>query len=91
MDTTLEAAGLVKAFGGTRALDGLDLTMRPGQVLALLGPNGAGKTTFVSLVATLLRPDGAASTWPALTWCATHPPCAGWWLSPARTQPSSPP
>jgi ABC-2 type transport system ATP-binding protein len=57
MDATLEAAGLVKAFGRIRALDGLDLTMRPGQVMALLGPNGAGKTTFVSLVATLLRPD----------------------------------
>jgi ABC-2 type transport system ATP-binding protein len=60
METTLEAAGLVKVFGGTRALDGLDLTMQPGQVLALLGPNGAGKTTFVSLVATLLRPDGGS-------------------------------
>ena len=57
MDVTLEADGLVKAFARTRALDGLDLVMRPGQVLALLGPNGAGKTTFVSLVATLLRPD----------------------------------
>lgn len=60
MDATLEAAGLVKAFGKTRALDGLDLTMRPGQVMALLGPNGAGKTTFVSLVATLLRPDSGS-------------------------------
>ena len=54
---TLEAAGLVKRFGKTHALDGLNLTMEPGQVMALLGPNGAGKTTFVNLVATLLRPD----------------------------------
>ncbi len=54
---TLEAAGLVKRFGKTHALDGLNLTMQPGQVMALLGPNGAGKTTFVNLVATLLRPD----------------------------------
>jgi ABC-2 type transport system ATP-binding protein len=54
---TLEAAGLVKRFGKTSALDGLHLTMQPGQVMALLGPNGAGKTTFVNLVATLLRPD----------------------------------
>ncbi len=60
MDATLEAVGLVKVFGHTRALDGLDLTMRPGQVMALLGPNGAGKTTFISLVATLLRPDGGS-------------------------------
>jgi ABC-2 type transport system ATP-binding protein len=57
MNPTLEAAGLVKAFGKTRALDGLSLTMQPGEVLALLGPNGAGKTTFVNLVATLIRPD----------------------------------
>jgi ABC-2 type transport system ATP-binding protein len=57
MQPTLEAADLIKIFGKTRALDGLNLTMRPGQVMALLGPNGAGKTTFVSLVATLLRPD----------------------------------
>jgi ABC-2 type transport system ATP-binding protein len=57
MESTLEASGLVKAFGKTHALRGLNLTMRPGQVMALLGPNGAGKTTFVNLVATLLRPD----------------------------------
>src|SRR3984957_20968412 len=57
MNTTLEATGLVKRFGKTLALDGLNLTMQPGQVMALLGPNGAGKTTFVNLVATLLRPD----------------------------------
>ena len=55
--STLEATGLVKRFGKTHALDGLNLTMQPGQVMALLGPNGAGKTTFVNLVATLLRPD----------------------------------
>jgi ABC-2 type transport system ATP-binding protein len=55
--STLEATGLVKRFGKTHALDGLNLTMQAGQVMALLGPNGAGKTTFVNLVATLLRPD----------------------------------
>src|SRR6202167_4461250 len=57
MNPTLEAADLVKAFGKTRALDGLSLTMRQGEVMALLGPNGAGKTTFVNLVATLIRPN----------------------------------
>jgi ABC-2 type transport system ATP-binding protein len=57
MTATMEAADLVKAFGKTHALDGLNLTMEQGQVMALLGPNGAGKTTFVNLVATLLRPD----------------------------------
>jgi ABC-2 type transport system ATP-binding protein len=57
MSFTLEATGLVKKFGKTPALDGLNLTLQPGQVMALLGPNGAGKTTFVNLVATLLHPD----------------------------------
>jgi len=54
----IEAHGLTKRFGEVRALDGLDLVARSGEVTALLGPNGAGKTTFVSAVATLLRPDG---------------------------------
>ena len=58
MSATLEAADLNKSFGKTHALEGLNLTMEPGQVMALLGPNGAGKTTFVNLVATLIRPDG---------------------------------
>jgi ABC-2 type transport system ATP-binding protein len=52
---TIEAHGLVKRYGKTIALDGLDLVAEGGQVLAVLGPNGAGKTTFVRAVATLLR------------------------------------
>ena len=54
----VEADGLVKTFGKVRALDGLDLTVHSGEVLAVLGPNGAGKSTFINLIATLLRPDG---------------------------------
>jgi ABC-2 type transport system ATP-binding protein len=53
----IEARGLVKRFGKTLALDGLDLVADRGQVVAVLGPNGAGKTTFVRAVATLLRLD----------------------------------
>jgi ABC-2 type transport system ATP-binding protein len=53
----LEARGLIKRYGKTEALAGLDLVVNPGRVVALLGPNGAGKTTFVRAVATLLRPD----------------------------------
>ncbi len=53
----LEARGLTKRYGKTRALAGLDLVVNPGRVVALLGPNGAGKSTFVRAVATLLRPD----------------------------------
>jgi len=57
MTMAIEAQGLVKQFGKTRALDGLDLVAERGQVVAVLGPNGAGKTTFVRAVATLLRLD----------------------------------
>jgi ABC-2 type transport system ATP-binding protein len=59
---SIEARGLTKTFttkqGSVRALDGLDIEARAGQVTAILGPNGAGKSTFVRAVATLLRPDG---------------------------------
>jgi ABC-2 type transport system ATP-binding protein len=51
------AEGLVKTFGSVRALDGLDLAVPEGSVLALLGPNGAGKTTCVRVLTTLLLPD----------------------------------
>ena len=54
----IEARALRVQFGKVTALDGLDLTARPGQVLAILGPNGAGKTTFVRTVATLVPPSG---------------------------------
>jgi ABC-2 type transport system ATP-binding protein len=53
----IEAEGLVKVFGRTRALDGLDLQVETGTILGMLGPNGAGKTTAVRVLSTLLRPD----------------------------------
>ena len=49
--------GLRKSFGGTTVLDGIDLSVPRGTILALLGPNGAGKTTAVHLLTTYLRPD----------------------------------
>ncbi|GGF22682.1 ATP-binding cassette domain-containing protein [Williamsia phyllosphaerae] len=51
------ARGLVKHFGSTRAVDGVDLVVPTGSVYGVLGPNGAGKTTTVRMLATLLRPD----------------------------------
>jgi len=53
----IRATGLVKRYGDVTALDGVDLTVPVGTVLALLGPNGAGKTTVVRILTTLLRPD----------------------------------
>jgi oleandomycin transport system ATP-binding protein len=57
MTEMIEAEGLVKRFGRTEALRGVDLRAGRGTVLALLGPNGAGKTTAVRVLATLLKPD----------------------------------
>jgi ABC-2 type transport system ATP-binding protein len=56
-EPAIVATGLVKRFGGTTALDGLDLTVPRGAVYGLLGPNGAGKTTAVRVLSTLIKPD----------------------------------
>jgi ABC-2 type transport system ATP-binding protein len=53
----IEATGLVKSFGETLAVDGVDLVVRRGSVYGMLGPNGAGKTTTIRMLATLIRPD----------------------------------
>ncbi|MFC4114237.1 ATP-binding cassette domain-containing protein [Nonomuraea zeae] len=57
----IEAYGLIKIYGEHRALDGIDLTVRRGQVFGFLGPNGAGKTTTIRILATLTRPDGGTA------------------------------
>jgi ABC-2 type transport system ATP-binding protein len=57
MPPMIEATGVVRRFGETLALDGLELFAEQGVILAVLGPNGAGKTTFVRCIATLLQPD----------------------------------
>ena len=62
MQNAIETVGLVKSFGQTRALDGLNLTIRSGSVYGLLGPNGAGKTTAVRVLATLLKPSAGTAT-----------------------------
>jgi oleandomycin transport system ATP-binding protein len=61
MTNAIEAHGLVKRFGNTLALDGVDLAAREGTVIGVLGPNGAGKTTAVRVLATLLRPDAGSA------------------------------
>jgi oleandomycin transport system ATP-binding protein len=62
MDHAIWAEGLVKRFGETTALDGVDLVVRKGTVLGLLGPNGAGKTTAVRVLSTLLQPDAGRAS-----------------------------
>ena len=57
MTDVIQARGLVMRYGEVTALDGLDLTVPEGTVLALLGPNGAGKTTAVRMLTTLLTAD----------------------------------
>jgi daunorubicin/doxorubicin transport system ATP-binding protein len=57
----IEASGLVKSFGQTRAVDGVDLAVPRGGVFGLLGPNGAGKTTAIRIFATLTRPDSGSA------------------------------
>jgi ABC-type multidrug transport system ATPase subunit len=56
-----ELAGVTKRFGKIVALDGIELNVRPGEVLTVLGPNGSGKTTAISLFLGLQRPDSGAA------------------------------
>ena len=57
-ELAVSATGLVKTFGDLRAVDGIDLEVRRGEVFGVLGPNGAGKTTMLQMLATLLPMDG---------------------------------
>jgi ribose transport system ATP-binding protein len=59
----LQMSGIVKVFPGVRALDGVDLDVRPGEVHALLGQNGAGKSTLIKVLAGAHQPDEGAITW----------------------------
>ncbi|MEU2623912.1 ATP-binding cassette domain-containing protein [Streptomyces sp. NPDC007157] len=61
-NTAVTVRGLVKHYGDTKALDGVDLDVREGTVMGVLGPNGAGKTTIVRILSTLLKPDAGQAT-----------------------------
>src|SRR4051794_10782936 len=61
-DNGIEVRGLVRDFkGGIRAVDGIDLDVRPGEIYGFLGPNGAGKSTTVHVLTTLLPPSGGSA------------------------------
>jgi ABC-2 type transport system ATP-binding protein len=62
MTEAISVAGLVKTFGPTRALDGLDLSVRTGEVHGFLGPNGAGKSTTIRILLGLMRADSGTAT-----------------------------
>src|SRR5689334_18440137 len=62
MSEAIRVEALVKTFGRTRALDGLDLTVRTGEVHGFLGPNGAGKTTTLRILLGLMRADSGTAT-----------------------------
>jgi branched-chain amino acid transport system ATP-binding protein len=57
MTVLLSARGLILAFGGVRAADGIDLDVEAGEFLAIIGPNGAGKTTFINMTTGYLTPQ----------------------------------
>jgi ABC-2 type transport system ATP-binding protein len=61
MVLAIEAAGVVKAYGGSPAVAGVDLAVPEGTVYGFLGPNGAGKTTTIKVLATLVRPDAGTA------------------------------
>jgi len=60
-EAVVEATGIVKSYGDTPVLGGIDLSVAKGTILALLGPNGAGKTTMVRILSTLIRPDAGTA------------------------------
>jgi lipopolysaccharide export system ATP-binding protein len=61
-DESLSAQGLIKAYAKRRVVNGVSLTVRPGEVVGLLGPNGAGKTTSFNIVVGLVQPDAGEVT-----------------------------
>jgi neutral amino acid transport system ATP-binding protein len=79
-----EANGVVKRFGGIRAVDGASLSVGEGSITALIGPNGAGKTTFFNVVTGFYRPDGGRAAFGGRQ-VLGHPPYAIARLGMVRT------
>ncbi len=71
-NAALQCRGLVKRFGELTAVDGVELTLRPGECFGLLGPNGAGKTTTIEMLEGLSEPDGGTIEVLGLPWGGRH-------------------
>lgn len=56
-EPVLAVSGLRRAFGGVRAVDGIDLSVAPGEFVSIIGPNGSGKSTTINLISGVLKPD----------------------------------
>jgi neutral amino acid transport system ATP-binding protein len=67
------AQGVVKRFGGIRAVNGATMDVRKGSITALIGPNGAGKTTFFNVITGFYRPDGGSATFDGKPTLGHHP------------------
>ncbi len=78
----LEIRGLTKSFGGVRAIDDLDMSVEPGEVVSVIGPNGAGKTTLFNLITGFLGPDTGR-----IVLRATRRKRQRWWRRPTETDP----
>src|SRR5689334_24569506 len=59
-DNVIEARGLLKLYGSTRAVDSIDISIRKGEIFGLLGPNGAGKTTTILMMLGLTETSGGS-------------------------------
>lgn len=87
----LEVDGLVKAFGGFRAVDGCSLCVGQGEILGLIGPNGAGKTTLFNLIAGALQPTSGTIRFLGedITRCPPTRASTRDWCAPSRSRTSS--
>jgi ABC-type uncharacterized transport system ATPase subunit len=72
-DVVLEARGLVKEFGGLRAVNGVDVTLKRGELRCVIGPNGAGKSTFFKLLTGQLKPTAGTVRFKGLDVTRLHP------------------
>jgi ABC-2 type transport system ATP-binding protein len=89
-ETVIQTEGLIKRFGSTRALDGLDLEVRAGEVHGFLGPNGAGKTTTIRILLGLLGADAGRAELLGGDPGAMRSACIGAWRMCPATLPCGP-